>query len=121
MLAPLVGGSVNKKHIVGHWEILRLGTSIKHDSVNACGHHLPDRLIAVASNPCSECMRLLDQYRACIEQARALENQAAVVELTRDRNKAWRFKIGFTVLQRRAAALKQEYADHQEMAHQQWV
>jgi TnpA family transposase len=35
-LAPLIGGTVNRKQITGHWdEILRLATSIKHGSVTA--------------------------------------------------------------------------------------
>jgi hypothetical protein len=35
-LAPLIGGVINRKQIVGHWdEILRLATSIKHGSVTA--------------------------------------------------------------------------------------
>jgi TnpA family transposase len=35
-LAPLIGGAINRKQIVGHWdEILRLATSIKHGSVTA--------------------------------------------------------------------------------------
>jgi TnpA family transposase len=35
-LAPLIGGVVNRKQIVGHWdELLRLGTSIKQGSVTA--------------------------------------------------------------------------------------
>ena len=35
-LAPLIGGVINGKQIVGHWdEILRLATSIKHGSVAA--------------------------------------------------------------------------------------
>jgi TnpA family transposase len=35
-LAPLIGGVINRKQVVGHWdEILRLATSIKHGSVTA--------------------------------------------------------------------------------------
>ena len=35
-LAPLIGGVINTKHIVIHWnDILRLATSIKHGSVTA--------------------------------------------------------------------------------------
>ena len=35
-LAPLIGGVINRKQVVGQWEeILRLATSIKHGSVTA--------------------------------------------------------------------------------------
>ena len=64
----------------------------------------------------------MQRYQECIATAKRLQRDALFVQSTQDRNRARSFKVGLTVLRRKAAELKQELSAHERDAHsREWT